>query len=32
VRMGAKHCHRPWYWREDIPAKMAQLAKRQFLE
>ncbi len=22
-------CHRPWYWREDIPAKMARLAKSQ---
>ena len=21
------HCHRPWYWRESIPAKMMQLAK-----
>jgi hypothetical protein len=20
-------CHRPWYWRESIPAKMARLAK-----
>ncbi len=20
-------CHRPWYWRESIPAKMARLAE-----
>ena len=25
-------CHRPWYWRESIPAKMARLAKSQSLE
>jgi hypothetical protein len=25
-------CHRPWYWREHIPAKMARLAKGQTLE
>jgi hypothetical protein len=22
-----KDCHRPWYWRESIPAKMARLTK-----
>ncbi len=25
-------CHRPWYWWESIPAKMARLAKSQSLE
>ena len=28
----AEICHRPWYWREHIPAKMARLAKGQTLE
>jgi hypothetical protein len=31
-RPKAGACHRPWYWREHIPAKMARLAKGQTLE
>jgi hypothetical protein len=31
-KYGGGMCHRPWYWREHIPAKMARLAKGQTLE
>jgi hypothetical protein len=26
-KIASTECHRPWYWRESIPAEMARLAK-----